>query len=289
MGIIAMAGALGGAGQGAVEVGQQGQKMDLLKKQNELATLRETAIAQMHIDSQKALQESGQRFEHGEKVEERTMMSNIATNKLKWQQQAFGTSMAQQKGLAESGWQAKKEIAHGHDIAKLGAAARAHPVKPVNAWGRPINVEHTIPGATPDAEPLKVTIPVMLHQDGSQWVNGGDGHVYPYNPSASDGIGSQKFDPKNLNRQQLMDKQRATTTLLQHPLDTAPSGLSYRDSYAQRYGGIPVGYQAAENAARSAKGEGGYEGGGAPEAPDMPDASESSSGPESSPVPVPED
>ena len=50
------------------------------------------------------------------------MLGNIATNKLDWQKSAFGTSMAQQKSLAETGWAAKKSIAAGHDIARETAA-----------------------------------------------------------------------------------------------------------------------------------------------------------------------
>ena len=77
MGILATAGALGGAGQGSVEVGQQGQREQLLEKQNKLATLREQAIENLRsqheaerqsagIGAQEEMQSRGQEFEKGQ-------------------------------------------------------------------------------------------------------------------------------------------------------------------------------------------------------------------------------
>ncbi len=290
MGILAMAGAAGGLGQGAVEVGQQGQKMDLLKKQNDLATMRETALAQMRIEAEKGMQQAG--FGEQEKMfgKEAELRSSIATNQIKAKREMFGASLEQQKALAGAHNTTITNIAKGHDIARETAAKYAHPPKPAaSAWGKPLNVTNETPSDPKDplSAMIKTQVPVMTHRDGSQWVSGGDGNIYPYKPGAPDGV-AQRFDPANYNRQQLLDKQKATQTLLADPLAVTPSGMTARDSYVQRYQGLPSAYLAAEDNARTARGEGGYESG-APDMPEPPDASESGSGPEAAPVSVPED
>ena len=123
MGILAMAGAAGGLGQGAVEVGQQGQKMDLLTKQNTLAQMRETAIENLRNEHETERLNT-----------ELTARGNIAHAGLEESKRQFGLKQLQAAGLAE-----KAQAAHHEDVKTAGEFS----VKAASARGREAAEIHT--------------------------------------------------------------------------------------------------------------------------------------------------
>jgi hypothetical protein len=101
--------------------------------------------------------------------------------------------------------------------------------EPVSAKKVPRSTEITVDPPKPEF------LPLMLHRDGTQWVVAGDKLIPRGKPCPS------KSAPEG-----------AIEHLLENPLGRAPSGWPLKDSFADRYGYLPVAYIQAAQAARDA-------------------------------------
>lgn len=274
-GFLAAAGAVGGAGQGLAQVGQEQMKADLASKMNDLQQKREEAITRLQGQQQSGLEE--QRAGHEEQRTEKEIAGksavaqfergSIAEENTKNREQTHTENAAK---FANETERAKITAKGRTDSAKIRAVASAKPVKGWTrgneTYGGTIGKDGSIIGGK--------QLPVLYHPDGRPFVQVGGGKdadgnelggtLIPFDSAAEGGL---SFNPQALRRASSKDVQK----LLTNPTAILPSGASARDSFLNRYHYLPASFMSAEYNARQQQAGGGGGGGGG----DEPDTSES--------------
>lgn len=268
-GLLAAAGAIGGAGKGLAEVGEAQQKENLETKMQGLAQKREEAITRLQGQQQSGLEE--QRAGHekervGEEIAGRSAVAHYETGEKEAeagrQREFVGGQATQKQGSQE-------RIAKGHDAARI-AAAKSHvpagkappPVwktKTVNYGGTIDPVSHLPVGGK--------GVNVLQHTpSGQQFIPIGD-KLMPYDGSKDNGL---MFDPASIRRAPA----QATQDLLSDPDGVTPSGNSKREVYLNRFHYLPGDlYKKAAQQPSAPAGDGGI--GDQETAPENEDPSES--------------
>jgi hypothetical protein len=241
----AVGGGLAGLGQGLQKVGEENW-----------ADLRDAAHERLRADlearNRQAEQESAQTFQRGQQQAEFGQQEHMA-------QVGATSAMARLKQAQDfQGALKKLEIEGRHkDIADLiagritvqdlrnqGNIDTAGVRKGPQSEYKPGKATLNSPGLDVFKKPIPgKAVDVQIHHDGSKWIQGPGGELYPFDPSQPTGY----VDPKSLSRPGAQDQQ----ALLQNPLGTLPSGVSIRDYFVKRFGRLPVGYLGAANTARA--------------------------------------
>jgi hypothetical protein len=242
MGIIATAGAIAGAGQGITEAGQQAQKVDLMKKMNELQQSREEAIERLRGGEQETLQAKGQQFE---KEQTQTKI-----------------------GAASAAAGATRKFEHEENIAKEAAAQkRSETSKEARIGAAKVTAESrvTAHGAPKIWEPVKLNqggfdptshLPTnnqlqisYNHFTGRSYAQVGDKFI-PWDASTN----KPATDPKAIKRAPVEDLQ----DLMQDPLGVIPNdpghpspnaGLTKAEVFEAAHNYLPASWTSRANAA----------------------------------------
>ena len=267
-GLMGALGAVAGAAKGGEIVAEQGMKKSLEEHASDLAQKREEAITRLRGSQEAAMQQTGIAATQQNVHEEIAGRAAVA--------QAGRTSSEKQLGEKLTS-EEKRTAAHGtsmENVARIRAAAtlgaaKARSAGAVKEWTpRTVNLQggFAMNPTSKKMEPVQGRgMNVMVHRDGSQWVQAGD-KLYPYDASKPDGLG---IDPASTRRAPAA----AVQALIHNPLGNSPSGMAMKDSFAQQYHYLPAPYLAAAEAARAKMG--GSAGGGteeqAPEATEEPE------------------
>lgn len=243
-GMLAAAGAVGGLGQGLTQVGQQQQKVNLEEHLNDLQTKREETITRLQQQGQSQLEE--QRAGHEEARTEKEIAGHSAVAHFEREsvesEAAKGRQFSGEQGAAHRASQEK--IGAAHDAARV-AAAQAHTPAPktVKEWTpRTMNLQGSFDPVSHAMIPGR-SMNVMVHRDGSAWVQVGD-KLLPYDASKPDGLSGP---PESLARAPAP----AVQALLNNPLGTVPgTNTPMKDSFVGRYGYLPQSYLTTSQAAR---------------------------------------
>jgi hypothetical protein len=233
MGILAIAGAAAGAGQGITQAGEQAQKMDMASKVNELAQKREEAIERLRASTQQSLQSSQQGFEAAQTQTRITAASKAAGVTREFEQSENTKNRA-----------SREQIGKGHDIARVDAAKESASVRAEAKGPAKIWEAVKLPGNTVDPKtnmPLNTTTMVNYnHFTNRSYMQIGDKMV-PFDATKN----GPANDPKSITRAPAEE----TKDLLTHPLDLVPdgpnAGLSRADVFESAHGYLPTQWGAA--------------------------------------------
>jgi hypothetical protein len=238
--MLAAAGAVGGFGQGVVEAGEQAQKEQLLQKQNDLATARDATLQRLRAAEEEKLQGSQQTFQHGEKQTEYGVMAKSAAAHADLLKEIANANIQGRHADVSSLVAGRISV---QDSKNRGAAAVADKRAAPQSEYKPGKATLNSPGVDAFKKPIPgKEMDVQIHHDGSKWVQGPAGNLFPFDPSKPGG-----YDPTPRGRPSAQD----TSALLQNPLGTLPSGTSTRDYFVSKFGSLPPAYLGAANAART--------------------------------------
>lgn len=242
MGILAIAGGIGGAGQGAVQVGQEAQKASLAEHMSDLAQAREESITRLQGSQASGLEE--QRAAHQEKDVDKEIAGRSAV--AHFETETKSAEAAKQREFAggqNTQHQASQEkIAAGHDTARVTAAAEhANASKtPQKDWSfRNVTTQGSIDPVSHLPTPGRAYI-VLQHRDGRQFVQTGDKFL-PYDAS------SDKVQESASIRRAPAG---AIQDLSQDPNGTTPAGNPKTEVFLQRYGYLPMSWYSAAGRAK---------------------------------------
>lgn len=272
-GMLAAAGAVGGLGQGMVQVGEQQQKENLATKMSALEQTRQEAITRLQGAQGMQLEEarSGHEDVRTEKeIKGRSDVAHYETGEKEAEaEKTRGFTDVQNKAKFGSEEKRTKMNADSRvEAAKLRADASRSGKNPPKEWTpKTVNLQGSFDPTSHALVPGR-GMSIMTHRDGSQWIQAGD-KLLPYDATQPEGHG----DVSGIRRAPA----GAVQALIQDPLGQAPSGLSKKDSFVKQYGYLPTPYLQASQGARDAQAP---KGGGAPandkddaDVPDEPDSS----------------
>lgn len=243
MGILAIAGGIGGAGQGAVQAGQNQAKEDLETKMQGLSQAREEAITRLQGQQASGLEE--QRAEHQEKDVDKEIAGRSAVAHFEVGEKESEAAKTREfsAGQNTQSQASKEKIAAGHDTARVTAASEhANAAKsPGKEWTYR-NVT-TAGGIDPVSHmPMNGrSFIVAQHNDGRQFVQVGD-KMLPYDAS--------------VDKVQSADSVRrapagAVNDLMNDPTGTTPNGNPKSEVFLQRNGYLPLSYFTALKSAQA--------------------------------------
>jgi hypothetical protein len=244
MGILAAAGAVAGGANAVTEIARDQIKlqnqMSLEQRVNDLATQRESTIERL-----RAADEASRQGTQIQAEKERTQQE-IAGHSAVAQFERGSIASENQKNrdaaaaLAKNHGDVQKTIAQGHDKARVDAANARVAGKPIPEWKpgeAPLQVTSKFGGAAPKAS-------VLVHRDGSRWVQDPSGKLFPFDPSKPNG-----YNPTPTNR--AAPDPADVSTLLSNPNGMLPSGTTTRDYFVGKYGSLPPGYLGSSQADRA--------------------------------------
>jgi hypothetical protein len=228
MGIIATAGALAGAGQGITEVGQQGQKMDMATKMNQLAQAREEAITRLKGEQEKGMQQSAQTFQAGQ--EQIRIGAASAAAGAQRESEAKKASQHEEAATGRSRIQAQGRV----DAAKVAAQQRSETKGPPKIWSQ---TKLNTSGFDPNSKlPTTSQKAVNFNNfNGRSYVQIGDKFV-PWDANAN----APANDAKAMRRPAPGELQDLLTDPLGKIPDGPNAGLTKADVFEQAHGYLPA-------------------------------------------------
>ena len=236
MGILAIAGAVKGAGEGITATGEQQQKMNMAQKLNELQQSREEAIERLRGGEQEKLQSAGQEFEKEQTQTKIGAASRAAGATREFEQSENAKNRATKLQVSQT----SKEARIG--AAEVTAKGRVEQKGPPKIWS-PVKLPTT--GFDPSSK-LPTTSTTLVNYNnftGRQYMQLGDKFV-PFDAQKN----GPANDPKSINRAPADEVQ----DLLTHPLDTVPdgpnAGMTRADVFESAHGYLPSAWTAAANA-----------------------------------------
>lgn len=252
-GMLAAAGALGGLGKGLSDVGAAQEKSNLETHLNELAQKREEAITRLQGQQQTTLEDQRAGHEMARTGAEVAGRANVAQMEVtekegeaekgrKYGHTENAAKIASEEHRTDVNAQAKRDVAHIHaDSVGKGAKFQAGWLPDRQTAGGTIDPVTHYPVGGRSFSLLRST-----HM-GMSFVPAGE-KLIPYDATKADGLSrplnSFRRDPKISAEEE---------TLLANPLRTAPSGMTYAQSFLKRNGYLPAAFAAAEESARQAQ------------------------------------
>lgn len=234
MGILAIAGAAAGAGQGAVEAGREGQKLAFAEKVNQLSQAREEAIERLRAEHQSEMQQSEQTFQKGQTETKIGAASKAAAATRTFEHKENVAKRASEE--KRTGITAKSRVD--------AALVRASATEAGKGGGGKIwefhNVTHSGLDPTTKMPMNNQTMVAVNNHNGNSYMQIGD-KMIRYNSQTN----APAFDPKQLRRAKAEDLQ----DLLTDPLGTVPDGpnkgLTKADVFEQANGYLPTAWTTA--------------------------------------------
>lgn len=242
MGILAIAGGIGGAGQGITQAGEQANKVDLQTHMNELAQAREESITRLQGQQSSDLEEK--RAAHQEKDVDKQVAGRAAVAHYETDTKAAEAAKQREftSGQNTQHQGSQEKIAAGHDAARIAAAtehANANKAPPKDWSFRNVTTQGSIDPVSHLPTPGRAYI-VLQHRDGRQFVQTGDKFL-PYDASSD-----KVQDPASIRRAPA----GAIQDLSQDPNGVTPNGNPKTEVFLQRYGYLPMSWYSASGRAK---------------------------------------
>jgi len=236
MGILAIAGAVGGAGQGITQAGEQAQKVDLATKVNQLQQAREEAIQRLQGAEQEKLQGQGQQFQREETQTKLQHASQAQQFTIKTEQEENQKNRDTKLAVSKNSYNARV------DSAKVTAAGRTESKGPPKIWEQTkLSSTHIDPKLGPVSDQTPIS---FNHFTGRSYAQVGDKYI-PWDASTN----RPATDPKAIKRAPVEDLQ----DLMQDPLGNVPAGgpnagLSKAEVFESAHGYLPAAWTSAASA-----------------------------------------
>jgi hypothetical protein len=246
---LAAYGAVGGAGQGLQTVGKAEMATQMEQKKSDMEQERQEALERLkaaeeekiqaaNIAAQQNLQQSGQTFTKAQTEAGYEHAGRAATAAQAAKMEQIQEENKGRLGAAGILGKARVDVANINATKPTGRqlVSEYKPAQAVlNSPGIDRFSKQPLPGRKVD---------VLQHWDGTRWIQGTDGNLYPFDPSKPDGYGGGAA-PRG--RAPAAD----TQALIRNPLGVLPSGTSTRDYFVNKFGYLPREYLGAANAARN--------------------------------------